>query len=94
MAKTIATILGAGFVLIGLIGFLAPGFLHTHLSLTHNFIHLVSGAAALYFGLAGTLGGRDSSTSFSDWFTGCSAWQALLQALRQRRPSTAWPCRA
>lgn len=57
MAKTIATVLGAGFVLIGLIGFVAPGFLHTHLSLTHNFIHLASGAAALYFGLAGTLGG-------------------------------------
>ncbi len=57
MAKTIATILGAGFVLVGLIGFVAPGFLHTHLSLTHNCIHLASGIAALYFGLAGTLGG-------------------------------------
>ncbi|MGA9995453.1 MAG: DUF4383 domain-containing protein [Pyrinomonadaceae bacterium] len=57
MAKTIATILGAAFILVGIIGFVMPGFLGTHLSLAHNLIHIISGAVALYFGLAGTLGG-------------------------------------
>src|ERR687884_17591 len=55
MAKTIATILGVAFILVGIIGFISPGFLGTHLSTTHNLVHLLSGAVALYFGLAGTL---------------------------------------
>ncbi|HKG23748.1 MAG TPA: DUF4383 domain-containing protein [Blastocatellia bacterium] len=54
MAKRIATILGIGFLLVGIIGFIAPAFLGTHLSMTHTIIHLVSGAAALYLGLRGT----------------------------------------
>ena len=56
MAKTLSTILGIGFILVGIAGFLAPGLLGMHLTLAHNLIHLVSGALALYFGLAGTLG--------------------------------------
>lgn len=55
MAKTVATILGAAFILIGLLGFVSPGLMGMHLTLTHNLIHLISGALALYFGLAGTL---------------------------------------
>src|SRR5687767_12847220 len=55
MAKTIATILGIVFILVGLIGFAAPGLLGAHLSTAHNVIHLVSGAAALYLGLKGSL---------------------------------------
>ena len=55
MAKTIATILGVLFILVGLAGFVAPHLLGAHLSTAHNIIHLVSGAASLYFGLAGTL---------------------------------------
>lgn len=55
MAKTIATVLGVAFILVGIIGFVSPGFLGTHLSFMHNLVHLVSGAVALYFGLAGTL---------------------------------------
>jgi Domain of unknown function (DUF4383) len=55
MAKTIATVLGVVFLLVGIVGFVAPGFLGTHLSLAHNLIHIISGAVALYFGLAGTL---------------------------------------
>jgi Domain of unknown function (DUF4383) len=55
MAKTIATILGAVFILVGLVGFIAPHLMGMHLSATHNIIHLVSGAASLYFGLAGSL---------------------------------------
>ena len=57
MAKTVATILGAAFILLGLLGFVAPGMMGMHLTLTHNLIHIISGALALYFGLAGTLSG-------------------------------------
>lgn len=57
MAKTISTVLGIGFILVGIAGFLAPRLLGAHLSFAHNIIHLFSGAIALYFGLAGTLAG-------------------------------------
>jgi len=57
MAKTICTILGALFILVGLVGFAAPGLGGFHLSLPHNLIHLISGAVALYLGLKGTLAG-------------------------------------
>ena len=56
MAKTIAKILGVVFILVGLVGFIMPGFLGTHLSLTHNLVHLISGAVALYFGFSASLG--------------------------------------
>lgn len=55
MAKTIATILGIGFILVGLLGIIAPGILGLHTSMAHNLVHLISGAAALYLGLRGTL---------------------------------------
>jgi hypothetical protein len=57
MAKTIAKIMGVVFILVGIVGFLAPGLLGLHLSLAHNLVHLISGALALYFGFAGTLSG-------------------------------------
>lgn len=50
MLKTILTVLGWTFIAVGLIGFVAPAFLGAHLSITHNVIHLVSGAAAIWFG--------------------------------------------
>ena len=55
MAKTIATALGVGFLLAGLLGFVAPGFLGAHLSLAHTVVHLVTGAVSLYLGLKGSL---------------------------------------
>jgi hypothetical protein len=55
MIKTVCTIIGAVFVLAGILGFLMPGLAGLHLSAAHNLIHLVSGVAALYFGLAATL---------------------------------------
>jgi len=55
MAKRISTILGIVFLLVGIVGFVAPGVGGFHLSTAHNLIHIVSGALALYFGLAGTL---------------------------------------
>ena len=55
MAKQIAKIMGVVFILVGIVGFLAPGLLGFHLNLAHNLIHLISGAVALYFGFAATL---------------------------------------
>ena len=55
MAKTIATILGVVFLLVGILGFVAPGMLGMHLSVAHNLVHIISGAIALYLGLKGTL---------------------------------------
>lgn len=57
MAKTFATVLGIAFLLVGLLGFVAPHLLGAHLSPVHNLVHIVSGVVALYFGLAGTLSG-------------------------------------
>ena len=57
MAKTVAKILGIVFILVGIVGFVAPTLLGAHLSPLHNIVHLVSGAIALYFGFAGSLGG-------------------------------------
>ena len=55
MAKTIATLLGVVFILVGLLGFAMPGLLGAHLTPAHNVVHLVSGAVALYLGLKGSL---------------------------------------
>ena len=55
MAKTASTIIGLVFILVGIVGFVKPGLGGTHLSTVHNVVHLVSGAAALYFGTKGTL---------------------------------------
>jgi hypothetical protein len=57
MAKTISTVIGIVFILVGIAGFLVPNLLGAHLSFAHNIIHLFSGAIALYFGLGGTLAG-------------------------------------
>lgn len=57
MAKKICTVLGVVFILVGICGFIKPDLLGTHLSLAHNLVHIISGAVALYFGLAGSLSG-------------------------------------
>jgi len=55
MANRVATILGIGFLLVGIIGFFAPTMLGMHLTLAHNIVHLVSGAVSLWIGLKGTV---------------------------------------
>jgi hypothetical protein len=55
MAKTVCKILGVVFLLVGLLGFVQPEFLNAHLTPAHNVVHIVSGAAALYLGFAGSL---------------------------------------
>jgi hypothetical protein len=54
MAKNTATILGFFLIAVGLIGFSVPGFMGMNLTVAHNFLHLASGAAALYFGRKNT----------------------------------------
>lgn len=49
--------MGVVFLLVGIMGFVAPGVGGFHLSTAHNLVHIISGALALYFGLAGTLSG-------------------------------------
>jgi hypothetical protein len=54
MANRVATILGIGFLLVGIVGFLAPDILGMHLTLAHNIVHLVTGAVSLWLGLKGS----------------------------------------
>jgi Domain of unknown function (DUF4383)/Short repeat of unknown function (DUF308) len=55
MAKTAATVLGIVLIVGGVVGFFSPNLLGAHLGKIHNAIHLVSGAASLYFGMKGSL---------------------------------------
>lgn len=55
MARKVATILGIGFLLVGVLGFVAPTMLGMHLSMAHNWVHLITGGASLWFGLKGSL---------------------------------------
>jgi uncharacterized protein DUF4383 len=56
MAKTIASLVGVVFILVGICGFFNAHLLGAHLGTVHNVIHLVSGALSLYFGVKGTRG--------------------------------------
>jgi hypothetical protein len=56
MAKTICTLLGIVFIIVGIVGFFSHDLLGAHLTTAHNIVHIVSGLLALYFGLAGSLG--------------------------------------
>jgi uncharacterized membrane protein HdeD (DUF308 family) len=55
MAKTICKLLGVVLLLVGIIGFVKPGFLGTHLSMAHNLVHILTGIISLYFGFAASL---------------------------------------
>lgn len=55
MAKTVAKVIGAVFIAVGVVGFFEPNLLGAHLGKVHNAVHLVSGAISLYFGLKGSL---------------------------------------
>src|SRR5688572_12869064 len=56
MAKTIATVLGVAFLLVGVLGFVSPSLLGLHLSVVHSIVHLLTGAVSLFLGLRGSLG--------------------------------------
>jgi hypothetical protein len=57
MAKTVATLLGVVFIVVGAVGFVShnPLELGAHLDPTHNVVHLVSGVVSLYLGARGSL---------------------------------------
>jgi Domain of unknown function (DUF4383) len=55
MAKTVCTLVGVVFIVVGIAGFLNDHLLDTHLSTAHNIVHLASGLLALYFGTKGSL---------------------------------------
>jgi hypothetical protein len=55
LAKRIATILGIGFLLVGVLGFVAPSLIGMHLSPAHSVVHLVTGAVSLWLGLKGSV---------------------------------------
>jgi hypothetical protein len=52
MARTVAKLLGWILVLTGLAGFFAPTLLGAHLSGAHNIVHLLSGGASIWVGMA------------------------------------------
>jgi hypothetical protein len=54
MVTKTTTFGGAFLVVVGLLGFVAPGLMGMHLSALHNVVLLLSGAAAIYFGLKAT----------------------------------------
>ena len=57
VANRVCLILGIGFLLVGILGFVAPSLLGMHLSMAHSVVHLLTGAIALWLGLKGTVGG-------------------------------------
>jgi preprotein translocase subunit Sss1 len=54
MANKVATILGIGFLLVGILGFVMPSMLGMHLTVAHHIIHLATGAVSLWLGLKGS----------------------------------------
>ncbi|HEY7545475.1 MAG TPA: DUF4383 domain-containing protein [Blastocatellia bacterium] len=55
MAKTVATLIGVVFILVGAVGFASHDLLGAHLGTVHNVVHLVSGVVSLFIGLKGSL---------------------------------------
>ena len=55
MAKTISTILGVVFLIMGVLGFSSPEMMSMHLSAALNVVYILTGLIALYFGWKGTL---------------------------------------
>jgi Domain of unknown function (DUF4383) len=58
LSKTINTLFGAVLLLVAVVGFTGTDLVHTLLNITKstdpdNFLHLITGGIALYFGIAG-----------------------------------------
>jgi hypothetical protein len=58
MIKTVCTVLGVLFCLVGIVGFIDHTMMGMHLSTMHNIVHLLSGALAIYFGRKSELSAR------------------------------------
>ena len=69
MVTKTTTFGGALLIVAGLLGFVAPGLMGLHLSAAHNFLFLVSGGVAIYFGLLTTEGvGRTFCSVFGMFY--------------------------
>jgi hypothetical protein len=55
IGRIVATVIGVGFLLAGVIGFINHDFLGMHLSISHNLVHIISGVLAVFIGLKGSL---------------------------------------
>ena len=55
MARRVCQIFGIGFLFLGIAGFFAPDALGAHLNVANNVVHLLTAAAALYFGFWATV---------------------------------------
>jgi uncharacterized membrane protein HdeD (DUF308 family) len=64
MPHKLCKVAGFALIAVGLIGFVSPHLLGMHLTLVHNVVHLLSGAAALYFGFANPGGARGFALAF------------------------------
>lgn len=63
LARAVNLLIGVVYLLVAVLGFSGIELMHTLLNIhsagsTDNFLHLVSGALALYFGTAGAMGVR------------------------------------
>ena len=65
MVTRTTTFGGACLVVLGLLGFAAPGFMGMHLSALHNVVLLLSGTVSIYFGLKVT---PAAARTFCIWF--------------------------
>ena len=72
-----ATLGGALLVVVGLLGFAAPGFMGMHLSALHNVLLLLSGVVAIYFGVKATPAAARAFCLVLECYTDCSGWRAL-----------------
>lgn len=67
-AQEISVVLGFGFFVVGLLGFVIPYFLNAHLSYAHNLIHIITGGIALWFAFHGNVAARQFGIIFGSLY--------------------------
>lgn len=60
-SQEVSVIMGLSLVLIGLVGFVMDNLFGAHLSYTHNVIHVLTGALAMWFGFSSLATARRSN---------------------------------
>lgn len=77
--REVCVVMGAIFILIGLVGLVVPDLFHAHLSYSHNVIHLVSGVLSLYFGFATSIAAaRTFAYAFAVFYGGLAVLGYLM----------------
>ncbi|MEN0060164.1 MAG: hypothetical protein AAGB31_15100 [Bdellovibrio sp.] len=67
--REVCVTLGVCLLTIGLVGFVMDNFLGAHLSYAHNFVHLIPGALAVWFGVEGLSKAKTFSIVFGIFYT-------------------------